>query len=48
MGRKRLKGQGESLASRARQTILLTRSDDYEVPGAEVVTEIDAIIEDAK
>ena len=30
------------------QTILLTRSDDYEVPGAEVVTEIDDIIEDAK
>ena len=31
-----------------RQTILLTRSNDYEVPGAEVVTDIDAIIEDSK
>ena len=30
------------------QTILLTRSDDYEVPGAEVVTDVKEIVEDAK
>ena len=46
MGRKTFEGMGSRLLP-GRQTILLTRSNDYEVPGAEVVTDIDAIIEDA-
>ena len=47
MGRKTFEGMGSRLLP-GRQTILLTRSNDYEVPGAEVVTDIDAIIEDSK
>ena len=47
MGRKTFEGMGSCLLP-GRQTILLTRSNDYEVPGAEVVTDLQEIIEDAK
>ena len=47
MGRKTFEGMGSRLLP-GRQTILLTRSNDYEVPGAEVVTDVKDIIEDAK
>ena len=47
MGRKTFEGMGSRLLP-GRQTIILTTSSDYIVPGAEVVTNIEEIVEDSR
>ena len=47
MGRKTFEGMGSRLLP-GRQTIILTTSSDYIIPGAEVVTNIEEIVEDSR
>ncbi len=47
MGRKTFEGMGKRLLPN-RHTIILTRDETYQVPGAEVVTDYKTIIRDAK